>query len=521
MSIRIHLSTSSFITIFFIYAPILDAEDNIKEEFYHQLDQQLTAVPSSDKILLLGDFNARVGKDHQLWKKVVGKDGVGNSNANGLLLGLCSEHQLDVTNSFFRQRNRFKTTWQHPRSKHWHLLDYAITRQCDLKDVLITRSMLSADDCWTDHRLVVTRIRWTLKKKTFPPRSNSPSRRKYDTTALRDLQKVRLFQESVEKQLNENPPCDSSDPNAEWTTLKNIITKSARKNIGFQKRSRADWFDSNSLEISTLVDGKRLALIEYLNNPSCSTKLARFKEAKSLCQRRIREIENQWWQAKAVQLQSFADSRDMRNFFAGTKEIYGPQRSSTSQLKTADNSTVITEKDGVLHCWKEHFEALLNRPSTASEDPPKNIPQHPIRPELSRSPSHIEFMTAFNQMKLNKAPGPDNIPFELLKAGKIIARILLQRLQVVAESVFPESQCGFRRTSGTIDMIFCARQIQENSREQQKPVFFIFYDLEKAFDSIPREVMWDILHRYGFPGGFISLIKGFHDEIEGKSPLSD
>uniref|UniRef100_A0A0L8FSP9 Endonuclease/exonuclease/phosphatase domain-containing protein n=1 Tax=Octopus bimaculoides TaxID=37653 RepID=A0A0L8FSP9_OCTBM len=144
MSIRISLSISSFITIFSIYAPTLNAEDNIKEEFYHQLDQQLTAVPSSDKILLLGDFNARLGKNHQLWEKVVGKDGVRNSNANGHLLGLCSEHQLAVTNTFFRQRNRFKTTWQHPRSKYWHFLDYAITRQCDLKDVLITRSMLSA-----------------------------------------------------------------------------------------------------------------------------------------------------------------------------------------------------------------------------------------------------------------------------------------------------------------------------------------------------------------------------------------
>eukprot|EP00106_Octopus_bimaculoides_P016855 XP_014784297.1 PREDICTED: uncharacterized protein LOC106879306 [Octopus bimaculoides] len=176
-------------------------------------------------------------------------------------------------------------------------------------------------------------------------------------------------------------------------------------------------------------------------------------------------------------------------------------------------------------------------------------------------------MTAFNQVKPNKAPGPDNIPFELkagrpalharlfmlilqiwekkqipqdLKdavivtifkkgdrslcgnyrgisllsiAGKIIARILLQRFQVVAESVFPESQCGFRKSRGTIDMIFCARQIQEKSQEQQKPVFFIFCNLEKAFDSVPREVMWDILHRYSCPGGFISLIKGFHDEM--------
>ena len=109
---------------------MVDAQDNIKEDFYQQLDQQLTAVPGADKIMLLGDFNARVGRDHLLWNRVIGKDGVGNINANGeLLLGLCSEHELAITNTFFRQQNRFKTTW----SKHWHLLDYAITRKRDLK----------------------------------------------------------------------------------------------------------------------------------------------------------------------------------------------------------------------------------------------------------------------------------------------------------------------------------------------------------------------------------------------------
>ena len=81
-------------------------------------------------------------------------------------------------------------------------------------------------------------------------------------------------------------------------------------------------------------------------------------------------------------------------------------------------------------------------------------------------------------------------------AGKILARILLNRLQVVAEEILPESQC-FRQARGTIDMIFCARQIQEKGREQQKPLFFVFYDLEKAFDKVPRTAMSMVLRRLG------------------------
>ena len=52
-----------------------------------------------------------------------------------MLLEFCSEHQLVITSTLFQQ-DRFKATWRHLRSKHWHLLDYVLTGQCDMRDVL-------------------------------------------------------------------------------------------------------------------------------------------------------------------------------------------------------------------------------------------------------------------------------------------------------------------------------------------------------------------------------------------------
>ena len=49
--------------------------------------------------------------------------------------------------------------------------------------------------------------------------------------------------------------------------------------------------------------------------------------------------------------------------------------------------------------------------------------------------------------------------------GKVFARILQERLQVVSEKVLPESQCGFRKGRGCTDMIFAARQLVEKCRE--------------------------------------------------------
>ena len=96
-------------------------------------------------------------------------------------------------------------------------------------------------------------------------------------------------------------------------------------------------------------------------------------------------------------------------------------------------------------------------------------------------------------------------------AGKIFARILLDRLLQLAEEILPESQCGFRPSRGTIDMIFCARQLQEKSREQQQPLMQIFWDLRKAFDKVPRPAMWLNLAKFGCPDRFINLIRALHD----------
>jgi len=75
----------------------------------------------------MGDFNASVGADHSGWGDFIGKHGVGTANSNGLrLLNTCSEFDLVTTSTLFQLRYQYKTTWMHPSSKLWHLLDYVI-----------------------------------------------------------------------------------------------------------------------------------------------------------------------------------------------------------------------------------------------------------------------------------------------------------------------------------------------------------------------------------------------------------
>ena len=54
----------------------------------------------------------------------------------------------------------------------------------------------------------------------------------------------------------------------------------------------------------------------------------------------------------------------------------------------------------------------------------------------------------------------------LATAGKILAKIILNRIKTISEEVLPESQCGFRAGRSTTDMIFTLRQLQQKAIEQ-------------------------------------------------------
>ena len=61
MRVRLPLAGDRYATIFSCYAPTLAAETEDKDRFYEQLDAEISRVPFADKLILLGDFNARVG----------------------------------------------------------------------------------------------------------------------------------------------------------------------------------------------------------------------------------------------------------------------------------------------------------------------------------------------------------------------------------------------------------------------------------------------------------------------------
>ena len=122
-------STQHFASQAGMYGPFGASED-IKDHFYDELDSLIGKIPKVEPLILLGDFNARVGSDHQSWPSCIGHHGTWRMNDNGQrLLELRSFHGLCITNTFFQSEHQHKVSWKHPRSHKWHQLDLC-SEQC-------------------------------------------------------------------------------------------------------------------------------------------------------------------------------------------------------------------------------------------------------------------------------------------------------------------------------------------------------------------------------------------------------
>ena len=97
--------------------------------------------------------------------------------------------------------------------------------------------------------------------------------------------------------------------------------------------------------------------------------------------------------------------------------------------------------------------------------------------------------------------------------GKVLNRVLLERMKEAVDPKFRDQQAGFRRNRSCADQIVSLRMIMEQSLECNSPLYINFIDYEKAFDSVDRETVWKLLRHYGVPEKIISLIRCTYQDM--------
>ena len=73
MVMQLQLTNIQKATLVSAYAPTMTTGEDVKDQFYEQLDALVAAVPKSEKLVILGDFKCRVGTDHHTWSGVIGQ----------------------------------------------------------------------------------------------------------------------------------------------------------------------------------------------------------------------------------------------------------------------------------------------------------------------------------------------------------------------------------------------------------------------------------------------------------------
>ena len=109
------------------------------------------------------------------------------------------------------------------------------------------------------------------------------------------------------------------------------------------------------------------------------------------------------------------------------------------------------------------------------------------------------------------------------KLQEQIMKVLEHILNVIIRDQvsIDEMQFGFMPKCGTIDAIFILRQLQEKFLSKKKNVYFAFVDLEKAFDRVPRAVLWWAMRKLGVEEWLIRVVMSMYDNAQSKVRVSN
>ena len=84
--------------------------------------------------------------------------------------------------------------------------------------------------------------------------------------------------------------------------------------------------------------------------------------------------------------------------------------------------------------------------------------------------------------------------------------MIRERIQPAIDEILRPNQNGFRKNRSTVGQILTVRRIIEGIKEKNLVACIIFIDFSKAFDSIHRPKMAEILKSYGIPNKIINEI---------------
>lgn len=541
-----------------VYSPCEGSNADDLEKFYDQL--QDIVDNNKGKLVLLGDFNARIGNGrvNSGYDKVVGKFGEDILNSNGRrLLDFCHSHGLAISNSFFKHKWIHRYTYMNDSLGHKSIIDYVIVEQDQRQKVRDTRVFrgftFGSDHFFVGSRLSVDKLCENKRKKVVVRKFRIG---RFKDEAVRALYKAK-FAEKVD-----SLPSEVEDIEKEWKNFKEFVLSTAEECLGSTSKGggnkKTSWWNAG---IKAAVMEKRKVYLLWLQDKTEERKEA-YRVAKRRVKTLIRAAKDAAWKKFGEELEEAGQGRG-KKFWSTIKDIRrGGEKEECGSILDKDGR-LVTDKGEVLKTWRDYFQDLFSSVNEVAETA-QGLGSN-VEVEEGIEISLEEVARKISKLKAGKAAGVDEIRSEFLKnsglagiqwlsrifnlamkssivpadwsyaviapifkkgsrkecsnyrgisllsvVGKVYASVLVDRVRAIVEDVLDEIQGGFRPLRGCQDQIFCLRQAIEKLCEKDKDLYLCFIDLEKAFDRVPRQKLFEILSEYGIRGSLLEAIKSIY-----------
>jgi endonuclease/exonuclease/phosphatase family metal-dependent hydrolase len=529
-----------------VYAPEEGKPEEETKLLYGTLQELLNSNKNSS-VILAGDMNARVGS--LAIPGVVGTFGEQHINRNGnALRDFATFNNMKITNTFFRKKDIHKFTWSARGTRS--LIDYVLVNEKLCNNVTDVR-VYRGSDIGSDHFLVVAKLNLFAKWKNLSKKQErQPREEVFKVHLLQEQSVLWFYQQRLQQYLSEVPTSNNVDE--EWNIIKSSIVKAASEALGRKRKSRNHrglkvWNDEIAKAIADKKDAYKRALQQNTDESKQN-----YRSKRNIARAIIRRAHKESWEAFIRKVE---------------EDLHGRQQVAYKIMKHLNKTEKDTARLNVVSKdrWIQHYKDLWfdgNFQDTPIEG--TNL----SRDEIDQAVDLItleELERMLVKAKNRKATGPDGLNMELLKGGglffrlrflhlinlcwsylvipeeweiavvkslfkkgdrsscdnyrgisllntayKIYSMVIKGRMQPIMEVLLLEEQCGFRKGRACTDNVFVMKQIVEKRREFNLETHIAFVDFKKAFDSINRSKLWDVLQLSGYPSHLIKAVKSLY-----------
>jgi len=142
------------ITLICVHAPTEETKEDVKDRFYEELENVYDGAAGHDVKMIVGDMNAKTGRE-KMYKPVIGQESMHmESNNNGeRLIDFAVSRNMIVSSTYFPHKRIHKMTWGSPDGITFNQIDHVLIDHRHGSDVKDIRSCRGAD-CDSDHFMV-------------------------------------------------------------------------------------------------------------------------------------------------------------------------------------------------------------------------------------------------------------------------------------------------------------------------------------------------------------------------------